>query len=185
MLPIRARGDPRPPVYHHKRLRVHPKPGRDPKSRGSLLRHPPTGAQNAPRLPHRRGKISSPSRLLGEGFEQPTNLVGHHISDKTSPRDGSPSPRAGTPARRGPSRYGGHMSTGHLRSPTRESFTPEPLALLWHCLALNPHNPDGIRPENRFSRFRGHGPTSKCNTSPKHGEVSRSHILRGPNSGCT
>jgi hypothetical protein len=128
-------------------------------------------------------KYHHPRGFLGEGFEQPSDPVGHHIFDTTSPRDGPPSPRAGTQARRDPPHYGGHMSTGHLRSPTRDSFTPEPLALLGHCLALNPHNPDGIRPENRFSRSRGHSPIGKCNTCQKPGEISRSHILRGPNSG--
>ncbi len=83
-----------------------------------------------------------------------------------------------------PPHYSKHMSTGYLRSPTRDSFTPEPLALLGHCLALNPHNPDGIRPENRFSRSRRHCPIGKCNTSQKPMEVSRSHIFRGLNSGC-
>jgi len=144
----------------------------------------PQGQKKPHAYPTTEVRYHHPRGFLGKGFEHPSDLFGYPISDETSPRDGPPSPRAGTPARRGPPHYGGHISTGHLRNPTRDSFTPEPLYLLGHFLALTPHNPDGIRPGDRFSRSRGHCPIGKCNTSPKTGEVSRSRILRGLNSGC-
>ncbi len=119
MLPTRARGDPRPPVSYHNRLRVHPKPGGDPKSRGSLLQYLPTEAQKAPRLPHSRGKISSSSRLSRRGLR--TTLRSHRTSHL----------RQNVPTRRTALAKGGNTSkTGSppLQQAHKHLPSPEPNA---------------------------------------------------------
>jgi len=154
MLPTMARGDPRPSVSHHNRLRVHPKPGRDPGSGDPCFGTHPQGRKRPHAYPTNEVKSHHPRGFLREGFKQLSDPVGHPIYNKTSLRDGPPSPGAGTPTRRGPPQYSRHMSTSHLG----------------HCLALNPHNPDGIRPGDRLSRSRGHCPIGKCNTFRGHNQ---------------